>query len=314
MAVSRKLKKPQGRWGGKFIDKRNWPEYNEELVVRGEFLLDTEWVGSWSDELAEMNEGKRGKPYAFPESLIKLQGMWHQWIDYRGIEGVTRKMAELGAVPMHNDFTTINRRVNALDIGFTLPNRGTVGVSCDATGMKMENGGEHRAKMYGKKKKRYIKVTIAADPEKRQLLECDVSIEGEGPSEPEFAEQSMESLQGKGLAIGKFWGDGSYDDIGLFGFLEANNIEPAIKPRKNAILSGGNTLRDREIIDRNRRGYKKWAKKRKYGQRWTGTEGIFSAVKRKFGECIRAHRIENALKEAKMKFWAYEAMKAYARA
>jgi len=96
----RKPKKPKGRWGRKFIDKRNWREYNEKLVVRGEFLLDTKWVGSWDNELAEMNKGKCGKPYAFPESLITLQGVWHQWIDYRGIEGITRKMAEHGIVPI----------------------------------------------------------------------------------------------------------------------------------------------------------------------------------------------------------------------
>jgi len=25
------------RWGNKFIDKRNWKSYNEELVMRGDF-------------------------------------------------------------------------------------------------------------------------------------------------------------------------------------------------------------------------------------------------------------------------------------
>lgn len=300
------------RWGNKFVDKRNWMKYNEELVVRGEFLLDVEFVGNWVSELAIMNKGKRGKPYEYPESLISLQGAWHQWVDYRGIEGITRKMAEHGIVPIHNDFSTINRRVNNLDITFTLPLSGNVSVACDGTGMKFENGGEHRAKLYGKRRK-YVKVIITANPLTKELLECVVSIEGEGPSEPEFALSSMESMLEHGLNINKFWGDGAFDDIGLFGFLEKQAIEPAIKPRKNAVLSGNNTLRDKEIIERDKLGYKKWAKKRKYGQRWTGTEGIFSAVKRKFGECIRAHKVENALKEAKMKFWAYEAMRKYAK-
>ena len=30
------------RWGKKFIDNRDWKEVNENLVVRGEFLLDME--------------------------------------------------------------------------------------------------------------------------------------------------------------------------------------------------------------------------------------------------------------------------------
>jgi len=314
MAMCRKSGKPKGRWGRKFADKRDWVEYNEELVVRGEFLLDCTWAGSWDKELASMNEGKRGSPFAFPESLIKLQSVWHQWVDYRGVEGMTRKLKEQGTLPKHNDFSTINRRVNKLDVGFKLPRSGTVRVVCDGTGMKLENGGEHRAKLYGKKKRRYIKVTIVADAKTRKLLDCDVSIEGEGPSEPDVAKRSITSMLSQGVGIEKFGGDGAFDDIGLFALLEKHGIQPAIKPRKNARLSGEGTLRDREISAMKRFGYKKWARQRSYGDRWPGTEGIFSAVKRKFGECVRAHAIENALKEAKMKFWAYETMCGYAKA
>ena len=28
------------RWGKEYVDKRNWKEYNESLVRRGEILLD----------------------------------------------------------------------------------------------------------------------------------------------------------------------------------------------------------------------------------------------------------------------------------
>jgi hypothetical protein len=58
-------------------------------------------------------------------------------------------------------------------------------------------------------------------------------------------------------------------------------------------------------------GYKKWAKKKKYGKRWTGTEWIFSAVKKICGERVRAHKIENMCLEAKRKFWAYQIIKRY---
>ncbi|VUT25493.1 MAG: hypothetical protein MOIL_01077 [Candidatus Methanolliviera sp. GoM_oil] len=41
-------------------EKRNWSEYNEELVVKGEFYLDLGFVNDWNDELFEMNRGKKG--------------------------------------------------------------------------------------------------------------------------------------------------------------------------------------------------------------------------------------------------------------
>ncbi|HID42402.1 MAG TPA: hypothetical protein EYP30_01275 [Archaeoglobaceae archaeon] len=92
------------RWGEEFIDNRDWVGYNEELVVRGEFYLDLDWVKSWNKELKEMNKGKVGARFEYPESMIKLQAVWHQWVDYRGIEGITRKLAGLGLIPQFNDF------------------------------------------------------------------------------------------------------------------------------------------------------------------------------------------------------------------
>jgi hypothetical protein len=171
------------RWGRKFVDRRDWINYNEQLVVRGEFYLDCAWVKTWNAELKEMNEGKVGAKYEFPESLIRLQAVWHQWVDYRGIEGVTRKLVEAAQLPAFNDYSTINRRVNRMDVRFELPQSGSCCVSTDGSGMKFENSGEYRARMYGKRRK-YIKVTISADPTNKKMLDCEVSIEGEGLSEP----------------------------------------------------------------------------------------------------------------------------------
>ena len=37
-----------------YVDDRNWPEYNAQLVRRGEFYLDLSCVKNWSWELREM--------------------------------------------------------------------------------------------------------------------------------------------------------------------------------------------------------------------------------------------------------------------
>ena len=301
------------RWGKKYKDKRNWVKYNEELVVRGEFLLDLDWVKSWDKEVDEMNKGKRGSPYKFPNSLINLQGVWHQWVDYRGIEGITRKLVEFDKLKKYNDYSTINRRVNKIETDFELPKQGSVSVSCDGSGMKMTNRGEYRQSKYGKRKK-YLQVVISADPIKKKLLKCDVSIGGEGPSEPKTAESHLKDLIDEGMTVNKFWGDGSFDVKELFNFLEKQGIESAIKIRNNASLKArGSLRRAREVKEYKNKGYKEWAKNKRYGQRWTGTEGIFSAVKRKFGENVRSRKLGNIFKEAKRKFWAYENMKEYAQ-
>jgi hypothetical protein len=56
-------------------------------------------------------------------------------------------------------------------------------------------------------------------------------------------------------------------------------------------------------------GYTRWSKEKDYGKRWICAEGIFSAVKRIFGENVRSHKITNSYREAKLKFWAYQQLK-----
>jgi hypothetical protein len=38
------------RWGKNYVDKRNWAEYNESLVRRGEVLLDFDLLDKWDEE------------------------------------------------------------------------------------------------------------------------------------------------------------------------------------------------------------------------------------------------------------------------
>ena len=301
--------KEHRRWGKKFVDNRDWIGYNKRLVTRGEFLLDCEWVESWNSELKAMNEGKVGARYEYPNSFMCFLAVLHQWVDFRGLEGISKKLVEFGQLPQASDYSNVCRRVNKQEVKFELPKESCC-VSTDGSGMKFENAGEYRARMYGKRRK-YIKVVISADPLKKKLIDCEVGLEGELSTESDIAMEHMKALLLQGIDIPKFWGDGSFDTYDLFAFLQHNNIEPAIKTRKNAVLKGDDSLRDREIL-KMKKGYKKWARKRQYGLRWNGTEGIFSAVKRKFGEQTRSHKIENAFNEVKRKFWVYDRMKTYA--
>ena len=96
------------RWGDTYIDRRSWSMYNEQLVKRGEFLLDLDFVEKWDDEIKVMNLGKRGAPYLFPNSLIELQAVWHaKNIPCRMIQGITQKLAEFGKVPDYNNYSCL---------------------------------------------------------------------------------------------------------------------------------------------------------------------------------------------------------------
>lgn len=293
---------------------RDWKVVNERLVVRGEFLLDLDWVENWDKELEEMNAGKVGRPYDFPESLIKLQAVLSQWINYRGLEGVARKLVVYTKLPKYDDYSTINRRVNKLSPEIELPKVGKVNVACDGSGMKMSNGGEYRTTKYNiSQQKRFLKVIITADPFSKDLLGCEVGVEGDVASEPEVAMSHLKMLIKAGFDVEKFWGDGSFDVKKLFNLLQRYSILAAIKLPKNACgKADGSMRRAREVEEFVELGYEEWASKKRYGRRWTGTEGIFSAVKTIFGEKTRAKTVVGMCREVERRFWAYQGMKGYA--
>jgi len=310
-----KHKRDGKRWGKKFIDKRDWKKTNEDYIVRGEFLLDLNWVKSWDEELREMNASKRGHPYEFPESLIKLQAVWNQWVGLREVEGITRKLTEVAKLPDYNDYSTIGRRITKVKTDFELPKQGFVSATTDGSGMKMNQAGEYKYDRYGRKKKKdWLKVTITANPYTKDLLDMDVHVEGKGPSEPDIAMKHLKKLWGKGYTIDKFWGDGSFDVLDLFNLLEHHNTESAIPPRENASKnSNGSMRRLREVFEFQNQDWEDWSRDKMYGLRWVGTEGIFSAVKRIFGEKTRSKSIETMYLEIKRRFWAYETMRKYAK-
>ena len=301
------------RWGDTYIDRRSWSMYNEQLVKRGEFLLDLDFVEKWDDEIKVMNLGKRGAPYLFPNSLIELQAVWHaKNIPCRMIQGITQKLAEFGKVPDYNNYTTANRRINKLTCQLALPTGNNLTVFSDGTGLQVIEGGEYLREKYGKKNRRWIQVVILGDPKTKEPVSYEVNLIQS--SELDSAKRQLAELKKKKVKIAAAGGDGSYDEIAFWNQLVYDHIEPIIKPDKNAIVPSGSRERDKNTDERNVLGYDLWAREHGYGYRWPATEGIFSAIKRIFGEDIHATSERGMIQEAKIKFWAYQKVKRYGEA
>ena len=301
------------RWGDTYFDRRDWKICNERLVKRGEFFLELNFVEKWQEELATMNLEKIGAPYQFPNSLIQLQAVWHaKSLPLRMIEGVTRKLSEFGKVPDYNDYSTANRRINKLACQLVLPQSNNLTLFSDGTGLQVVESGEYLREKYGKKNRRWVQVIILGDPKTKEPVSFEVNLVQS--SELDSAKRQLAELQKKKTAISCFGGDGSYDEIALWNWLVYNQIEPIIKPDKNAVVPSGSRERDKNVEERNLLGYDLWAREHGYGHRWPATEGIFSAVKRIFGEQIHARSEKGIIQEAKIKFWAYQKMKRYGEA
>ena len=68
----------------------------------------------------------------------------------------------------------------------------------------------------------------------------------------------------------------------------------------------GSKYRRRAVREYREKGYKQWAEDNDYGMRWPETEGIFSAVKRKFGENCVSRYPERLEVEGYQRFWIYD--------
>jgi len=301
------------RWGKKYIDNRNFKKCTEQLVKRGEYLLDLDFVERWNQELAEMNLGKVGALFKFPNSLIQLQAVWHgKSIPYRMIEGMTVRLVEMSELPDYNDYTTIDRRVNRMSTKISVPQGNNLTIFSDGTSLQVVEGGEYLREKYGKKNRRWVQVVIWGDPVTKEPVSFDVNIVQS--SEIASAKKQIEELLDKGVGIMAAGGDGAFDEIDFWNWLDWKNIYSLIKPDKNAREDTESVLRNIAVKWRNKNGYAKWREKTGYGDRWPATEGIFSAVKRMFGEQIHARSEIGIVQEAAVKFWAYKMLKQYGEA
>jgi len=184
------------RWGKKFIDKRDHKAYQAQLLKQYEIYLDLDWVDSWDHELIEMNKGKKGAPFKYPNLMIEWQALLVEKFSTRGAESLTRKLEGFGLIPKCNDHATIHRRVLKMDLKFKIPKGVELHEGTDGSGFKMTNSGEYFQDKYGKAKRKYARVIITAS--KDDILDVDVVVNEKGSlSEPQAAKNILLQLSKK---------------------------------------------------------------------------------------------------------------------
>jgi len=280
-------------------NNRNWQIYNEKLVKRGDFYFSFEFLDSWDQELKRMNREKRGRPFEYPEVFAQFSGLLYEFLHlpYRQLEGALRKLEKFIPKLKAADYTTLWHRIANLKI--ELPtNKGKIVVAVDSTGIKVTNRGDWMRKKWWRKERRgWIKVHIAVDVETNKLLAMEITDEKVGDSK--MLEPLLKDISLKDALL-----DGAYDNGNAFEFFKRKGVDPpGIKIRKNASRRG---LSERSFAVREfqKLGYEEWKKKHQYGKRWA-VEGVFSAVKRCFGETVRATSIEGMMLEVRRKFILY---------
>jgi len=304
------------RWGKKYVDKRDWHTYNEKLVRRGEAYVSLNFIDTWSKDVKKLNKRKVGAPFRYPDSLMVFLAYLHLLlhIDYRGIEGFLRGLSKLICFDIP-DYSTISRRVNRVEVMIhkTLMSYKAedVVISLDSSGVKVTNRGEWMREKW-RVRRGWIKVHIAVDDRGKQLVGIKVTDESVHDTDEfeDLVDQSVENVMGADGNVVQANADGAYDSNDNFIKLDEHEIQPGIKIRKPPPNARSKNPCKKYAREFHMLGYKRWRRKYKYGKRWYA-EGMFSGVKRKCGEYVRATKTENMLHEVKLKFLFYSALLKY---
>jgi hypothetical protein len=302
------VKTKRNRWKSKYIDNRNWKKYHKELIYQGEFFFDLNFLYNWDRELNKMNKGKKGSPYLYPNSLFAWLSPIYSFLSSRKLEGVLNQLSNFIPKLESCDHSTIIKRLNRLDLKLDFDRTKSYRVAVDGTGNKLTNRGEYIVKKW-RVQRDWVKVSIVIDRFTKELLDVEVALDKEA-SDSKLAKKHLSNL--KDIKIEDFAGDGAYYEKALYEILNSRGIIPVIKIPKGASTKGFDRMHTsvREMISLG--GYEPWRDKYKYGHRWN-IEGYNSSTKRCFGECLRRHKKENCLNEAKMKFINNERMVKYAK-
>lgn len=291
--------------GGKCKKNRNWKAYNKELVHRGTFYIDPRFVEDWDRDVEELNQGKVGQPFLYPNSMFEFSAVFHaRNFDYRTIEGILSQISEHStgfSVPVYSQ---IRRRILKLKLKFSPQSTcGEIGI--DGSGMKPTRSGDwirHKWKV----KRGWIKVVLMGNTEGDII---DIVVDDEVLNEQEVARQLLLQHEGEFSIV---YLDGLHDTFETFEVCNKIKIDPVIRIRSNA-NSSGLTPRSKAVDFFQMLGYDKWRESTGYARRWLATEGIFSAEKRVFGESVSEKLVENQFLAVRQKYWAYQRIRHLAK-
>jgi DDE family transposase len=264
-------------------------------------MLDFDVIDSWEGELTEMNNGKVGEPYDYPDSFIQLLGYMRAYfhLPYRQTQGVVR--AHAGAkVPSIPHYSTISRRINKLEIRISEHIGNDIVIALDSTGIKVANRGEWMRHKWHVRKG-YLKIHVAVDIKKKKIVSLEVTSEEvhDGKVLKKLVDKASENND-----VNRVLADGMYDSKKNFQYLHDNGIEAAIKVRKNSIGRSTGCHPRKIVALQQLKDFDKWKCGVSYGYRWM-VENVFSTMKRMFGEHVTAKKYPNMVKEMLLKASLY---------
>jgi len=283
--------------------KRDWKNYNSQLVNRGKinFWVQPETLKNWKAP----KEGKPYRPLLYSDALIRaivyIRFKFH--LSLRETEGFFRSFVDIikgdTTVP---SYTQVCRRMKHLPLpAELLAKRRVTDIVLDTTGLKIYGEGEWRAEKYGGRKK-WKKLHLVLDLESGKLVLAEMT--DEYVHDTRFLE---EALKKSNRRKGKVLIDGIADSKRCYGLARRYNKTLLTPPKKGAVFRKEEGWEDRNDAIRIIRGLGNdqmaksiWSKLVGYNQR-VQAESMMSRWKRLHGASLKSRSEERQKVEVQIK-------------
>ena len=215
-------------------DKRNWVRYNENLVQRGEILLRVDLLKNWKQEVAKMNEGKKGRPFAYPNIMMLLYGMMRAsfQLPYRQLEGFARSLGKLLDMPAPA-YSTFSIRLPKIPMALMprVDKEKPVVLTVDSSGVKLTQKGQWL--FHPHERKQFVKIHVTIDVDTKQVIKVCFS-----PGQFSDNKYFWSLIRGsqEHVKIEKVLADSGYDSTPNYSLLRRHGIKSGIKPRDSSNL------------------------------------------------------------------------------
>jgi len=288
-----------------YVDKRNWKEYEADLIARkkkvAEFFLREPTKEELLIELETMNKGKPGHKFEIAQTilvyfhLLKCTARTDDRMLAIRLTALQNRI--LGIERQDFDHSAIVKRRETLeiDVPFELTPKSLNGKRLYFDGMclRVGRGGNYRSKRYGTNVK-YLRIGLFSDDNCETV---DFVIGTEHDAEVNMIREKKEDILKSGAVSFDVDGAGSAQDV-VVDLVKAG-IKPIIRASKSVVEAHSGVpppdqcIREKKpeelIWDKyvkDQEDYQKWRKETGYSSRWVFSEGKISSFKRAFGEEI----------------------------
>ncbi len=128
-----------------------------------------------------MDKGKIGEPFHYSNTFLLLLLCYAKvyfHLPYRQTEGIVRGHIKGKLLPSIPDFSTINRRINRLNIKINNGKQSKeekelcdyIIIAIDSTGIKVSNRGQWMNKKWNIRRKGYLKIHVAVNVKTKKIL------------------------------------------------------------------------------------------------------------------------------------------------